>query len=120
MGLSYSSQFIPGSSIMRPFFVLLLLWYAAIPAAVFAQDGDSQESAQCTFDDGKQMIVRFNSLKVGKNDSPPYGKTWSPGGAAMTLDRKSTRLNSSHMSISYAVFCLKKKKKKKNTKNSHK
>src|SRR5207245_9945471 len=29
-----------------------------------------------------------------------------------TLDRKSTRLNSSHGSISYAVFCLKKKKKK--------
>src|SRR5690242_21097076 len=28
------------------------------------------------------------------------------------VDRKSTRLNSSHMSISYAVFCLKKKKKK--------
>src|SRR5689334_23891109 len=28
------------------------------------------------------------------------------------LDRKSTRLNSSHSSISYAVFCLKKKKKK--------
>src|SRR5690242_21519426 len=28
-------------------------------------------------------------------------------------DRKSTRLNSSHMSISYAVFCLKKKKKSK-------
>src|SRR5438876_3301166 len=30
------------------------------------------------------------------------------------LDRKSTRLNSSHPSISYAVFCLKKKKKKNN------
>src|SRR5690242_7648065 len=30
---------------------------------------------------------------------------------AVQLDRKSTRLNSSHMSISYAVFCLKKKKK---------
>src|SRR6266704_6386766 len=29
-----------------------------------------------------------------------------------TRDRKSTRLNSSHVSISYAVFCLKKKKKK--------
>src|SRR5947199_6464264 len=28
------------------------------------------------------------------------------------LDRKSTRLNSSHLGISYAVFCLKKKKKK--------
>src|SRR5712692_11694908 len=32
------------------------------------------------------------------------------------LDRKSTRLNSSHSSISYAVFCLKKKKKKKKQK----
>src|SRR5690348_17946961 len=32
---------------------------------------------------------------------------------ARTKDRKSTRLNSSHPSISYAVFCLKKKKKKK-------
>src|SRR3712207_7737318 len=31
--------------------------------------------------------------------------------AAAGLDRKSTRLNSSHANISYAVFCLKKKKK---------
>src|SRR5438445_2994560 len=31
------------------------------------------------------------------------------------LDRKSTRLNSSHANISYAVFCLKKKKTKKKT-----
>src|SRR2546430_8691523 len=31
--------------------------------------------------------------------------------SAMPLDRKSTRLNSSHSQISYAVFCLKKKKK---------
>src|SRR5205814_4366156 len=29
-----------------------------------------------------------------------------------SVDRKSTRLNSSHLGISYAVFCLKKKKKK--------
>src|SRR5438876_8956441 len=33
-------------------------------------------------------------------------------------DRKSTRLNSSHPSISYAVFCLKKKKKKKTRKST--
>src|SRR5690242_13360377 len=39
----------------------------------------------------------------------PSSTTWArPGRAAR--DRKSTRLNSSHMSISYAVFCLKKKK----------
>src|SRR3712207_7295140 len=33
---------------------------------------------------------------------------------ARTIDRKSTRLNSSHANISYAVFCLKKKKKHNN------
>src|SRR2546430_13578046 len=32
-------------------------------------------------------------------------------GGCLVLDRKSTRLNSSHSQISYAVFCLKKKKK---------
>src|SRR5205814_9722240 len=35
-------------------------------------------------------------------------------------DRKSTRLNSSHLGISYAVFCLKKKKKKKTNSNKEK
>src|SRR5256885_12996922 len=44
------------------------------------------------------------------------------GKSALALDRKSTRLNSSHLVISYAVFCLKKKKKtvslrNRNTKN---
>src|SRR5205085_6231643 len=38
----------------------------------------------------------------------PYGKVWRVG--ANEKDRKSTRLNSSHSQISYAVFCLKKKK----------
>src|SRR2546426_1687238 len=33
-------------------------------------------------------------------------------GSSSSRDRKSTRLNSSHLVISYAVFCLKKKKKK--------
>src|SRR5690242_20965662 len=36
----------------------------------------------------------------------------------ISRDRKSTRLNSSHMSISYAVFCLKKKKKTKQQPNA--
>src|SRR5438874_6834391 len=43
--------------------------------------------------------------------------------AQNTRDRKSTRLNSSHVEISYAVFCLKKKKKKYNintNKQNHK
>src|SRR5206468_10097092 len=37
--------------------------------------------------------------------------------AGVRADRKSTRLNSSHDQISYAVFCLKKKKNKKTIKN---
>src|SRR5437868_10805179 len=48
---------------------------------------------------------------------PPLSPLPTPGHAfpapigAAASDRKSTRLNSSHVSISYAVFCLKKKKK---------
>src|SRR5690554_7630291 len=43
-------------------------------------------------------------------------RTFDRGYSEMTfskIDRKSTRLNSSHVRISYAVFCLKKKKKQK-------
>src|SRR5438132_10512149 len=40
----------------------------------------------------------------------------APGQGLLNLDRKSTRLNSSHTVISYAVFCLKKKKKTKKNK----
>src|SRR6266487_6376248 len=44
----------------------------------------------------------------------------APGADDRREDRKSTRLNSSHPSISYAVFCLKKKKKNNSPlKNSH-
>src|ERR1022692_1375215 len=39
---------------------------------------------------------------------PPPGSKWAAGPLAV-IDRKSTRLNSSHLVISYAVFCLKKK-----------
>src|SRR2546422_6761936 len=47
--------------------------------------------------------------------SPPLFTTYSVtamGNHSGSIDRKSTRLNSSHGYISYAVFCLKKKKKK--------
>src|SRR5438477_6074445 len=43
----------------------------------------------------------------------PLRDEWARTEKPARQDRKSTRLNSSHMSISYAVFCLKKKKKKK-------
>src|SRR4051812_49885870 len=45
----------------------------------------------------------------GRQPARAHGDRRDQGGGPQ--DRKSTRLNSSHMSISYAVFCLKKKKK---------
>src|SRR6266480_7286216 len=48
----------------------------------------------------------------GLRPVPPAVPSGGDEAADALTDRKSTRLNSSHMSISYAVFCLKKKKKK--------
>src|SRR5256885_4852771 len=50
---------------------------------------------------------KFTTMRWGL--IPFWAKDLSIGNR--TLDRKSTRLNSSHLVISYAVFCLKKKKK---------
>src|SRR2546427_11447647 len=53
---------------------------------------------------------------------PRSGRTVSAtrgGDRTPRSDRKSTRLNSSHSQISYAVFCLKKKKKKNHSKARH-
>src|SRR2546427_8729945 len=56
--------------------------------------------------------ARVRPLSSGRHRAPDAGRARargpvrSPGGR----DRKSTRLNSSHSQISYAVFCLKKKK----------
>src|SRR5256885_2809668 len=51
-------------------------------------------------------------------DHPPVPTVRPLGRASLHLDRKSTRLNSSHLVISYAVFCLKKKKKNTTSKPS--
>src|SRR5437667_7501961 len=57
----------------------------------------------------------FRSLRVGR-DRSDRGPPRAPAGVH-PIDRKSTRLNSSHITISYAVFCL--KKKKQHTANSY-
>src|SRR5437660_8938958 len=46
------------------------------------------------------------------------GRVACPAGPRSVEDRKSTRLNSSHVAISYAVFCLKKKKKRRTNTSS--
>src|SRR5690625_6165067 len=54
--------------------------------------------------------IRFQENGIGAHQ----GCVRSGLGSDRTLDRKSTRLNSSHVAISYAVFCLKKKTDNKN------
>src|ERR1039457_477895 len=49
-----------------------------------------------------------SSNRSCRHSTPWSPRNWCPTGSAHT-DRKSTRLNSSHLVISYAVFCLKKK-----------
>src|SRR6266851_7009276 len=61
----------------------------------------------------------FRSLSAGRTGFPD-SVLWRPQPTCGRRDRKSTRLNSSHITISYAVFCLKKKKNKKTNKKKTK
>src|SRR5690625_6731867 len=58
--------------------------------------------------DGKTFIRIFPDRPM---TSKPAETRMGKGKGALDQDRKSTRLNSSHVAISYAVFCLKKKNK---------
>src|SRR3712207_7240852 len=58
------------------------------------------------------VVDRLEVVDVDEQDG--HRRPGRPGRGAGRQDRKSTRLNSSHANISYAVFCLKKKKKKYN------
>src|SRR5699024_12878819 len=67
---------------------------------------------------GSQLVLALQQI-VSRNNDPlnPLvvsvtefrgGDTWNVLPETVVIDRKSTRLNSSHVSISYAVFCLNK------------
>src|SRR5439155_21582848 len=66
------------------------------------------------FRSGLQFYARSENVE---SDSGPRLRVIDPM-CRSRGDRKSTRLNSSHVAISYAVFCLKKKKKKKKKKRN--
>src|SRR3712207_7680279 len=70
--------------------------------AVLVRDGDELEVRPALVGDVRDRgQVLADALRDGTGHA----------GRCRDLDRKSTRLNSSHANISYAVFCLKKKKK---------
>src|SRR5690625_5904465 len=81
--------------------------YAATPGInITTLHNDSPVSDDATVEPGDTFTLRVQYDNALEPDQPV--RIGLPAG--MELDRKSTRLNSSHVAISYAVFCLKKKK----------
>src|SRR2546430_4271236 len=78
------------------------------PDRVAVIDGDSRWTYAQFLDRCDRWSAVLQKLGIGPGDRVAY---LSPNTHAQ-LDRKSTRLNSSHSQISYAVFCLKKKKQR--------
>src|SRR5699024_12450302 len=58
----------------------------------------------------------LSCVSQGSTSSKLRATTIGAHARSLRVDRKSSRLNSSHVSISYAVFCLKKKKEQERTK----
>src|SRR5690554_7671861 len=60
----------------------------------------------------RETDIRYGRLQITDRgiELPVRQPEWVSEAASLARDRKSTRLNSSHVRISYAVFCLKKKK----------
>src|SRR3712207_3120298 len=65
--------------------------------------------AECATDPGPGVLVYVDDVVAGWCSIAPRAR-YRRLLHSRTIDRKSTRLNSSHANISYAVFCLKKKK----------
>src|SRR2546426_7560777 len=87
---------------------------ARFPSTNIASSGEGSGLFRAT-----RSYTTFEKTKLSTMNRCP--RSWNVGGGRVKpstyvglLDRKSTRLNSSHLVISYAVFCLKKKKKKDN------
>src|SRR2546430_11029443 len=77
----------------------------------FFNDTATTEIYTLSLHDALPISWERESVAPQLRRDPLRGNTW----ASTSLDRKSTRLNSSHSQISYAVFCLKKKKKQQTT-----
>src|SRR2546430_12340577 len=89
------------------------LGLGAVPAISRITPANAQVvAAKPRIDVHHHFIPQFHvdaMMAPGRRAGAPPPK-WSPAASLEEIDRKSTRLNSSHSQISYAVFCLKKKK----------
>src|SRR3712207_7585255 len=79
---------------------------------LFRSRRPQRASGQCHPAPGRRGRRRGGAARRGTlPEPPPGGRQRGAERDELGRDRKSTRLNSSHANISYAVFCLKKKKK---------
>src|SRR5205807_4764714 len=85
---------------------------------IHALDVSSQRRAIKTLDDSPPRQEGFTFDRQVRRQTCVFPD--QNGSLLAWVERKSTRLNSSHLVISYAVFCLKKKKKKKIKRNTKK
>src|SRR5699024_11469305 len=106
-----------------PFFHMFVLFHCSFGHCFLLSFPTRRSSDLVHFDrwfselslyEDKKVIAALSKLQEKGNTYEKDGATWFK--STQFEDRKSTRLNSSHVSISYAVFCLKKKKNKKNNK----
>src|SRR3712207_8111610 len=75
-----------------------------LSSSIYTRDTTAAFRAMTELDNG---ITYVNAPTIGAEAHLPFGGVKQTGNGHR--DRKSTRLNSSHANISYAVFCLKKK-----------
>src|SRR3712207_8078373 len=94
--------------IRRPPRSTLFPYTTLFRSIVFATDTFLQGYARAA-DAGDLASVRY-VIAGAERVKDETRRLWAEYGTTILEDRKSTRLNSSHANISYAVFCLKKKK----------
>src|SRR5256885_12301582 len=90
---------------------LMLYKLPALDSFFFFNDTATTEIYTLSLHDALPIFDRQGEILHHTRTAMNPAGSAAEGLAAVTLDRKSTRLNSSHLVISYAVFCLKKKKK---------
>src|SRR5258708_8575096 len=108
MPLAASGVSFESSGVARP----CMVWYRLrYHMGGSSRTGESGTDSSWRISIGPAEQVNSSAKKATSRKARSHGEQ-------ARLDRKSTRLNSSHQIISYAVFCLKKKKKLRDTRES--
>src|SRR5207253_10606959 len=111
---AHDNLWIRATRLLRIFFfhvttttkIYTLSLHDALPISARQLEGEMRDLPGVALGDHLYCILAaFGGIKFCPQDPAVQMKV-------ITEDRKSTRLNSSHVAISYAVFCLKKKKKR--------